>query len=85
MGADLDTPPGRALLDGYLRQVDRLPEGVRAVVLPEQPFRSRNRVPAAADALRRTAASRDLDIVVGTAYADGDTKEKRPRPPRGRR
>ncbi|MCR6487689.1 acyltransferase [Amycolatopsis sp. OK19-0408] len=63
---DVATPDGQALVQSYVDQIRRLPDGVRAVVLPEAAFAvdpaSR---PKLVDAFADVARVRDLDVVTG--------------------
>ncbi|MGW3963186.1 acyltransferase [Amycolatopsis sp. NPDC005003] len=64
--ADVATPDGQALVRSYVDQIGRLPDGVRAVVLPEAAFAvDRTSRPRLVDALTEVARSRNLDVVTG--------------------
>ncbi|RKT54870.1 nitrilase-related carbon-nitrogen hydrolase [Saccharothrix australiensis] len=72
---DLATPAGRDLVAAYADHIAALPEGVRAVVLPEQSFRSTEARPAVLhEPMSRLARERNMDVVVGFAHLDGDVK-----------
>ncbi|MBN6036880.1 nitrilase-related carbon-nitrogen hydrolase [Amycolatopsis sp. 195334CR] len=64
-----------SLLDDYLGQLDALPDGVKTVVLPEAAFGSDEARPAVlVEPMRRLAAARGFDIVVGYAHWSGQAK-----------
>lgn len=72
---DLATPAGRDLVAAYAERIAALPAGVRAVVLPEASFGAPEPRPLAlVEPMRRLAADRALDIVVGFARRDGAVK-----------
>ncbi|GLY65148.1 nitrilase-related carbon-nitrogen hydrolase [Amycolatopsis taiwanensis] len=73
---DVASPQGRALVAGYLREIDNLPAGVRTVVLPEGAFSSPDVLPAdLAGPMRQAAARKDIDIVLGFMHANGERGE----------
>ncbi|WP_329051562.1 acyltransferase [Amycolatopsis sp. NBC_01488] len=63
---DVATPDGQALVQSYVDQIRRVPDGVQAVVLPEAAFAvdqaGRARL---VDAFTDVARTRDLDVVTG--------------------
>ncbi|SFW92330.1 acyltransferase [Amycolatopsis australiensis] len=64
--ADVATPGGQALLESYVDQIGRLPDGVRAVVLPEAAFAvDESSRPRLVEAFTRVARARNLDVVTG--------------------
>jgi apolipoprotein N-acyltransferase len=72
---DLATSAGRDLVDAYVAEIARLPHGVKTVVLPEQSFGSHDPRPATLiEPMSRLAQSRGIDIVVGLAHWDGNSK-----------
>ncbi len=63
---DVTTPDGGAVVQSYVDEIGRLPDGVRAVVLPEATFAvdaaSRPRL---VEAFTQVARARNLDVVTG--------------------
>jgi apolipoprotein N-acyltransferase len=63
---DVDSPAGRDLAARYVERIRALPAGTRVVVLPETGFAATDAtLPALVDPIRRLAAERHLDVVVG--------------------
>ncbi|WP_318307670.1 nitrilase-related carbon-nitrogen hydrolase [Amycolatopsis solani] len=63
---DVATRDGQALVQSYVDQIGRLPDGVRAVVLPEAAFAVDQTSRASlVSALADVARTRDLDVVTG--------------------
>jgi apolipoprotein N-acyltransferase len=63
---DVATPDGQALVQSYVDQIGRLPEGVQAVVLPEAAFAvDRTSRPHLIDAFTQVARAKSLNIVTG--------------------
>jgi apolipoprotein N-acyltransferase len=63
---DVATPDGQALLQSYVDQIRRLPDGVQAVVLPEGTFSVGEATrPRLVDAFAHIARTRNLDVVTG--------------------
>ena len=63
---DVATPDGQALVQSYVDQIRRLPDGVQAVVLPEAAFAvDQASRPRLVDAFADVARARNLDVVTG--------------------
>jgi len=63
---DVATPDGQALVQSYVDQIGRLPDGVQAVVLPEAAFAvDETSRPRLVDAFTQVARTRNLDVVAG--------------------
>lgn len=63
---DVATPDGQALVQSYVDQIGRLPDGVRAVVLPEAAFAvDQTSRPRLLEAFTQVARVRNLDVVTG--------------------
>ena len=63
---DVATPDGQALIQSYVDQIRRLPDGVQAVVLPEAAFAvDQTSRPRLVDAFADVARVRNLDVVTG--------------------
>ncbi|MEU0795950.1 acyltransferase [Amycolatopsis sp. NPDC005961] len=63
---DVATPDGQALIQSYVDQIRRLPDGVQAVVLPEAAFAvDEASRPRLVDAFTDVARVRGLDVVTG--------------------
>ncbi|VVJ19325.1 apolipoprotein N-acyltransferase [Amycolatopsis camponoti] len=63
---DVATPDGQALVQSYVDQIRRLPDGVQAVVLPEAAFAvDEASRPRLVDAFTDIARVRGLDVVTG--------------------
>ena len=74
-GTDMATPEGKALLDGYIAQIEALPDDVDLVVLPEGGFTADDAsLPNLVTPLAAVAAERDTDIVVGLMLFTGGKK-----------
>ncbi|MEU7789181.1 nitrilase-related carbon-nitrogen hydrolase [Amycolatopsis sp. NPDC049159] len=70
---DVATRDGQALLQSYVDQIGRLPEGVKAVVLPEATFAvDRTSRASLVTALTEVARARDLDVVTGVLDSTPD-------------
>jgi apolipoprotein N-acyltransferase len=71
--ADVATTDGQALLRSYVDQVGRLPDGVRAVVLPEAAFAvDQASRPRLVEAFSEVARTRNLDVVTGVVDTTPD-------------
>ena len=71
--ADVATPEGQALVRSYVDQIGRLPDGVRAVVLPEGAFGvDRTSRPRLVEAFTEVARTRNLDVVTGVVDTTPD-------------
>ncbi|MEV6624459.1 acyltransferase [Amycolatopsis sp. NPDC051106] len=63
---DVATPDGQALIQSYVDQIRRLPDGVQAVVLPEAAFAvDQASRPRLVEAFTEVARVRNLDVVTG--------------------
>ncbi|MDQ7805755.1 acyltransferase [Amycolatopsis sp. A133] len=63
---DVATPDGQALVRSYVDQIGRLPDGVKAVVLPEAAFAvDQVSRPRLIEAFTEVARTRNLDVVTG--------------------
>jgi len=63
---DVATPGGQALIQSYVDQIRRLPDGVQAVVLPEAAFAvDQASRPRLVEAFTEVARVRNLDVVTG--------------------
>ncbi|MEV4056119.1 acyltransferase [Amycolatopsis sp. NPDC049688] len=63
---DVATPDGQALVQSYVDQIRLLPDGVRAVVLPEATFAVGQATrPRLVDAFAQVARAKNLDVVTG--------------------
>jgi len=75
-GEAVGTARGRALLAAYAEEIERLPRGTDAAVLPEGAFapRSAREVDAVLRPMARAAHRRHLDVVVAFNRLAGDAK-----------
>lgn len=63
---DVATPDGQALVRSYVDEIGRLPDGVRAVVLPEAAFAvDQTSRPRLVETFTRVAREKNLDVVTG--------------------
>ncbi|MGW3997956.1 acyltransferase [Amycolatopsis sp. NPDC004772] len=64
--ADVGTFEGRTTVQTYVNEIERVPDGVQAVVLPEAAFAvDQTSRPRLVDAFTEVARSRNLDVVTG--------------------
>jgi apolipoprotein N-acyltransferase len=63
---DVATPDGQALVQSYVDEIRRLPDGVRAVVLPEATFAvDQTTRPRLVETFAQLARTKNLDVVTG--------------------
>jgi apolipoprotein N-acyltransferase len=71
--ADVATPDGQALVQSYVDQIGLLPDGVKAVVLPEAAFGvDQTSRPRLAEAFAQVARAKNLDVVTGVVDTTGE-------------
>ncbi|MET8853835.1 acyltransferase [Amycolatopsis sp. NPDC004625] len=83
---DIATPDGQALVQSYVDQIRRLPDGVRAVVLPEATFAVDQATrPRLVESFAQVARAKNLDVVTGVidTTADGRFNAALAVPPSG--
>ncbi|RSM34455.1 acyltransferase [Amycolatopsis balhimycina DSM 5908] len=70
---DVATPDGQALVQSYVDQIGRLPDGVKAVVLPEAAFGvDQAGRPRLVEAFTQVARAKNLDVVTGVVDTTGE-------------